>query len=289
MKRIFEVAGGTIIGRNHKETNKNNQDAFFWEVKNEVIAAVVCDGCSAGKTSEIGAKLSSKFIARLLTKKTFLFKNRKMANCTGGEFPFWDWIRYDISLWLFDIAQKIGYSLEAVIKDYFLFSIIGALITREETVLFSLGDGLIIVNGEVIQIGPFPNNEPPYIAYNLIDSSFSTTNPELLTFQIHRLMLTRDIKSILIGSDGIADLIKKEKSIVPGKIEEVGPISQFWENNRYFSNPDMIRRKLALINRDHVKIIRDKQSMVSDIKRENGLLTDDTTFVVIRRKQEEGG
>jgi hypothetical protein len=55
---------------------------------------------------------------------------------------------------------------------------------------------------------------------------------------------------------------------IPGRSEDVGPLSQFWTDDAYYENRDMVRRRLAVLNRG----------------RHGGLLADDTTLVVVRRK-----
>ena len=49
----------------------------------------------------------------------------------------------------------------------------------------------------------------------------------------------------------------------------VGPLSQFWADDAFYKNRDMVRRRLAVLNRGAGP----------------GLLADDTTIVVVRRKQ----
>ena len=60
MKDKFEIAGGTVLGREHLRLGKNNQDAFAFKVVDDyAIMAIVCDGCSAGAHTEVGAKLGA--------------------------------------------------------------------------------------------------------------------------------------------------------------------------------------------------------------------------------------
>ena len=94
-------------------------------------------------------------------------------------------------------------------------------------------------------------------------------------------MPTKEISSLLIGSDGLENLILAAENNIPGKNEKVGPINQFWEDDRYFKNPDMIRRRLTLVNRTITKTDWDNRKIL----KEHGLLPDDTTLIVIRRKK----
>jgi len=71
---------------------------------------------------------------------------------------------------------------------------------------------------------------------------------------------------------------------LPGKTELVGEVSQCWQNDRHFKNPDMVRRRLSLINKDITHLDPQTQHLV----KHPGLLPDDTTLVAIRRAGDIG-
>jgi hypothetical protein len=120
------------------------------------------------------------------------------------------------------------------------------------------------------------------LAYGgLVNSSIKENNPELLKFQINEIVATDSVDSILIGTDGVVNFIDSAELKLPGKEESVGDISQFWLDDRYFFNKDMVRRRLFLANKKLVRPLWSEQRMVE----EKGLLPDDTTLVVIRRKK----
>jgi hypothetical protein len=140
------------------------------------------------------------------------------------------------------------------------------LITAGRTTTFSLGDGLVVLNGDRTQLGPFPNNEPPYLGYALLPGA-----REDLSFKIHRSIPASEVQSIVLGTDGALELDAVADRPIQGRAEAVGPLSQFWSDDRVFRNADMVRRRFAVINRGP-----------------RGLLSDDTTLVVVRRKAGEG-
>ena len=175
--------------------------------------------------------------------------------------------------------KAMGGSKSETVNDFFLFTLIGVVISGNSVVTFGIGDGHVYVNGKPNKIGPFPNNEPPYLAYNLVETSLKDADPSLLRFQIHNIEWIDEVNSILLATDGLDDLIRAENKKMPGKEESVGPVSQFWEEDRYFKNPDMVRRRLFLINRDLSQINWEARK----VSKENGHLADDTTIVVIRR------
>jgi hypothetical protein len=164
--------------------------------------------------------------------------------------------------------------LSWIISHYFLFTIVGALLTPTRAVFFSLGDGLLAVNEEVTVLGPFPGNAPPYLGYGLVNSALP---PEMLRFHIHRVLPLEELRTFLLGTDGVQELMQAAKSHMPGKTESVGPLSQFWQEERFFRNPDMARRRLAGIARDATT------RTDGGIRKEAGLLPDDTTLIVGRR------
>ncbi len=171
------------------------------------------------------------------------------------------------------LIKAMGGNWAQTIQDYFLFTVVGVLITPMETLTFAMGDGAIALNGVFTSLGPFPNNAPPYLAYGLLDT---VPTP---AWQIQHHLPTEQVQSLLIGTDGVVDLVAVSDRALPGKSEWVGGVEQFWQQDRYFANPDMVRRRLALINREVVQPDWENQTLV----KHPGLLRDDTTLVVVRR------
>lgn len=275
MNNLFQFAGGSVSGRNHRITAKNNQDAYCLMCDGEWAVAVVCDGCGSGEHSEVGAQTG----ARLVAQSLFQAMHREPPQ--GDEEVAYD---ADVEVWLEQARQSTLANLLALstgmgdvlwaISHYFLFTIVGALLTPTRAVFFSLGDGVLAVNEEVTVLGPFPGNAPPYLGYGLVNSALP---PEMLRFQIHRVLPLRELRTFLLGTDGVCDLMQSAEGRMPGKTESVGPLSQFWQGEHFFRNPDMVRRQLAGIARD--------VTMRTDggIRKEAGLLPDDTTLIVGRR------
>ncbi len=251
----FEYAMGSIIGRNHVVANKNNQDAYRVVLRSQFVVAVVCDGCGSGKHSEVGAQLGAKIVTDAIAD--LLDQGLAISNP-----DFWDILKTNLFQKLIDIIAIANDAQESVmefVNDYLLFTIVGAVITSSETVTFSMGDGAIAVNGKLTQIPAYPDNAPPYLAYGLY-------RPDAVSFEICDRIPTPELESILIATDGIDDLIAVED------------IAQFWKEDKYFKNPDAIRRKLSMLNREEIKPDWNKRELV----KRSGVLSDDTSLVVIR-------
>ncbi|MEI6331512.1 MAG: protein phosphatase 2C domain-containing protein [Pseudanabaena sp.] len=254
----FEYVIGSIIGRNHVLAGKNNQDAYGIVANEKFIIAVVCDGCGSGKHSEVGAKLGARLVIAEISN---LLNQEVNQDSQISTAEFWDLIKLSLLQKLKDFVALANGDMEFV-NDYLLFTIVGFAITPSETVTFSMGDGAIAINGKLNQIPAYPNNAPPYLAYGLY-------KPEAISFKIRDRLPTSELESLLIATDGIDDLVKVED------------INQFWLEDRYFKNPDAVRRKLAMLNREETKPDWNKREIV----KRSGVLSDDTTLIVIRKSR----
>jgi serine/threonine protein phosphatase PrpC len=256
----FEYASGSIIGRNHVLTGKNNQDAYQISVNERFITAVVCDGCGSGKHSEVGAKLGSRMVIEAIAN---LLNQDPSLDSEISTSEFWDSVKIHLLQNLKEFVSlfngNMGNSDMQFVNDYLLFTIVGALISEYETVTFSIGDGAIAINGKFTEIPPYADNAPPYLAYGLYKL-------EAINFEIRDRLPTSELESLLIATDGISDLVQVED------------INQFWQEDRYFKNPDAIRRKLSMLNREEVKPDWNKRELI----KQSGILSDDTSLVVIR-------
>lgn len=279
----FQIACGSVVGFDHTDIPKNNQDFCKVVERDGILVGIVCDGCGGIGTvaSEFGAIFGTHLISELIIKHALIrgFHLPALDRPDIEDERFWEDIRQDVLVKLGQLAHDFGGSFGEIIQSYFLFTIVGVLITPTWSVFFSIGDGLLFINGEILQLGPFPENEPPYIAFGL--SKSGNTNP-LYRFSLQRTLETESLESFLIGCDGAAQLMDvASKELPSGQV--IGPISQFWQDDTYYLNPDNLRRKLKLINQTKNKILRDGAGHIVDVKVRRPLLKDDTTLVVGRR------
>ncbi len=273
MKSLFELAVGSIQGREHLRLAKNNQDAYHILTNEQYTIAVICDGCSSGQHSEVGAQIGVRVIVEMLARA---LSNQLIPENQSIPRNLLEQVHQDLLSQIGSLTKAMGGNWLQTLKDYFLFTIVGVVITATDLLVFSLGDGVIIINGQELDIGSWTNNAPPYLAYGL--SSEASSQDYL--FQVHSLPPLEEVKSILIGTDGVRELIKVAQQQLPGKQELVGSIDQFWQQDRYFTNLDQVRRRLSLINREVTKFDSQRQQLHKQV----GLLPDDTTLVVLRRK-----
>lgn len=257
----FEFAAGSVVGRSHALTGKANQDAFALRTGSNGICGVVCDGCGSGKRSEVGAAMG----ARIIVEQAVVEMD---AGSAIDDEATWERIRSRTLEALGHVLQAMGEPRARIVTEYFLFTIVGIAISTERAVIFGIGDGIFAVGDDIVRIGPFEGNAPPYLGYGLLG--------EGPRFSLHRAFGVNELQSALVGTDGAADY---ESLSTVGR-REVPPLKAFWQEDRYFRNEDALRRALWLCNREVTKPLWNERRIV----KEPGLLEDDTTILVVRRK-----
>jgi hypothetical protein len=166
------------------------------------------------------------------------------------------------------------------IRDYFLFTVVGCAIGPEHVAFFSLGDGVIIVNGQAQVLGPYLDNAPPYMTYALLDECNGDRD---LRFNLHQHLPTSHLHSFLIGTDGVLDLMREEAHCLPGTDEAVGEITTFWSSGQNYVNSTVLGNRLRLINTNRTRIDWQARRKSTDW----GRLPDDTTLIVGRQVTHE--
>jgi hypothetical protein len=266
MDSRFEIAAGSIPGRSHVLAGKGNQDAFAFRVTKNALFAVVCDGCGSSTHSEVGAAIG----ARVVVEAGLAALGRGAA---VDDEATWEAVRRESLVSLGATARAMGGKMEDVVSEYLLFTVIGVAVAGGRAAIVGIGDGFFATPGERVRIGPFAGNAPPYLGYGLLG--------EGPRFAMHRALDADALDAVLVGTDGAADMDELVGKPIPGaEGARLGPMSQFWTDDKYFRNRDAIRRALSLVNREVQRPVWSERRVV----REAGLLEDDTTILVIRRR-----
>jgi hypothetical protein len=248
---LLDVAAGTVTGREHVASGRNNQDAYCVRILPEATLAVVCDGCSSGRHSEVGAQLGARLVVEAL--------GRRLAVVGAGDpARLVEEARRDVVAELRRVAEAMGGCLADVVAEYLLFTVVGAIVTPSVTAVFALGDGVVAVNGRC-EVLSAPENSPPYLGYALL-----TDDDGAFRFRVLRTLPTAQLDLLLLGTDGAAAL----------------PFATL-QDDRHFRNPASLARHLRLANREVSRIDWEARRVL----REHGRLADDTTVVIVRRRE----
>ena len=181
------------IGTHHLEYGENCQDFGKYETLDDDIYKVhklVCDGCSEGKHTEVGAKL---FTLMNTSPGTVGVDMQKLVNAIGSDPST---IRDLLCFTILDIWDI--YSSE---EDYNVFS------------LHYCGDGYVItqdhednINFIKIDDGEFPK----YYAYNFINDKSKLSHYQDGVEFTHRIFKKSEYKNVGVASDGIRYIVNCE-------------------------------------------------------------------------------
>jgi hypothetical protein len=181
------VACAAVSGARHLRMARNGQDAAASWIGEGAAAIVVCDGCGAGASSEVGARLGAQLVIAGLASRLL-----------RGERPseLWTGVRAQVTAMLGQIADAMPCDRETAIRDHLLFTIVAAAVAGDEACVWAIGDGAYDLGDRIRVLGPFADNQPPYLAYDLLGT------PQRAHLDV------RDARagSVMVATDGAAEL-----------------------------------------------------------------------------------
>jgi hypothetical protein len=235
-----KTATAVVTGSRHLRLARNGQDAAASWRGHHAAAVVVCDGCSSGASSEVGARLGARLAIRALA-------DRLGAGARVADPDLWAAVRAEVRERIAALVERDPELLE----DCFLFTIVAGAVDREHAAVWAIGDGAYAIGGNAHRLGPFADNEPPYLAYDLVGEpatpAFEVTAPA----------------TIVVATDGALDL--------------AGDVARFGAA-RFVAHGDALRRELAVLARPDEQIDWDARR----IARTPAPLQDDCAIGVIR-------
>lgn len=265
--------GATVPGKKHLKSLTNNQDSYHIVRTDTYIIGIVTDGCTTSKGhshNDVGASL----FATILTDKIAKRLADHEESCL--EKRFWDLVTQDVLGNMSTIAEMLPGKKSEVIKDWLLFTVVGFLIYKETLVVFQCGDGMYVLNDITHILKPTTSEAQPYLGYQLASVDQNQLLP-FCTLQIAEQLPLSGLQNLLIGSDGIADILALQDKIIPMTQTPAGTLADFWKDARILENPVIAQNKLTAMNRKSFRVDYEKR----DITHYHELMEDDTTFIVL--------
>jgi hypothetical protein len=198
---------------------------------------VVCDGCSAGSASEVGAQLACRFIASglpsWLSFDIAAGRVRELVDMGAGRARLVD-SELVTARFAERISREVGRFLRSVLwslspesdsprigsrrqplwlfhlRELMLFTLLIAVVGKERFAILGCGDGLYGVNGDVHELDAGPQNAPGYLAYQLLDGDDCQAANKAASVSLHVSGKTAELESLLIATDGAHDLIARK-------------------------------------------------------------------------------
>lgn len=221
---LFAVAAGSVVGRAHRLVERDGQDGWATVATSGVTAAIVTDGCSSGRVSEIGARVGAAWLAASIERRfgeRGIDPKEAMAEACA------------------ELVERLGLLARsmnaegditpAVVGEALLFGFLAAVVTKEHAIVFGIGDGTVLVNDEVEAIDPGPDNAPPYAAYALLGKSVAP--------RIHFLGRASDVRVLAVATDGVVPAAACVRELAATKKLDV--------------NPSLLRKRLLVMAGEH--------------------------------------
>lgn len=235
-----------MTGARHLRSARNGQDAAVaWTSATDALV-VVCDGCSGGASSEVGARLGAALFARALAA-------RLLAGERPGDPNLWTGVRADVVRVLAELLERMPGDRTEILREHFLFTVLAAAVSCGEAAVWALGDGAYSFGDYTRVLGPFEHNAPPYVAYDLLGDARPA---ELAIASPAR-------GAIVIATDGACDLDHGLERFLA---------------DRYIAHPDALRRQLAVLARTDERIDWNERRVV----RAPAALQDDCAVGILR-------
>lgn len=270
-KLPFSVFGMTQQGLSHQSYSIGNQDAGCVYVGKNLIVGAVADGCTSGKnlngmsSNQVGAHITS-YLAVRVARKLILKKQIAVQNLVA---PFQQSLIGDLRRTL-NSLNPWKYEKEEILKNFFSSTIILFIITQNDFIVLSCGDGDAYVNAEKKEL---TSSGGKYFANNLFDLKFTPDAGYLINpdYQINCLHKgeTKDLNNLLIATDGFID----------NDVEEESSFKQFFFNEEnQNSKSGFVDRKIEFRTNFLERITESKNGKMWPL--------DDATFISIQRNNQ---
>ena len=225
----IRTTGAAVTGARHLRTARNGQDAVAVWSGEITGAVVVCDGCGSGASSEVGARLGAQLVIAALAR-------RLAHGASPAEPALWEGVRADVVARLGALASAMPGELARVVHEHFLFTVVAAAVAGDHAAVWAIGDGAYAIGARTQVLGPFADNQPPYLAYDLLDmpqDAHLATAPATAS------------GAIVVATDGVAEIGLDAIAI-----------------ERSLAHPDALRRRLAVLARGAETIEWDARRVV---------------------------
>ena len=219
LSEAFVAAAGSVTGRDHRRAERDGQDGHAVVVTDDLLAVVVTDGCSSGRSSEIGARVGAAWLAALIEQR---FRSLGATHAAA-----------EVVRELLGRLEVLARSLDATgevkaarVDEALLFGFLAVVVTPETTIVFGIGDGIVLAGGELTVLDPGPANAPPYVAYGLLGAKLEP--------RVHFTAPTAHVDLVAVATDGLTPL--------------GSALAELAADARYAKNPSLLRKRLVVLS-----------------------------------------
>lgn len=213
---------------------------FHTDIDEQYHLAAVMDGCSTAKDSHFAsvlfAKLLSK-IVRLLPYQPILKSKIDLKNTSVKKLATYI---------LQEFFKALATTKNTLLLDTeeLLSTLILLVYHQQEREVFmvALGDGVVVINGEVMEIEQ--NNRPAYPAFYLGQMDLEQLDFDLLKARVFHQKGVRDVS---IATDGVTSFVPVVALPKPPTID---PLTYLLIDDSFLESELMLHKKCLILERD---------------------------------------
>jgi len=210
----MHIVTATAPGATHTNPGQpgktNNQDSVTSRTHPKGVVVVLCDGCGSQPCSGTGADIGANVIAQVVREHVIRITTPEELNWKAICKEVISSLRTIIATFTSDSSVA---TFEQAVVTRFLFTAMVLVTIDDIAVVASFGDGVVIVDDELILLEPPILNSPPYIGYLLLkESAYHTTEMKPhLGFSVVRVVTLSELKEgLIVGTDGLEGLADED-------------------------------------------------------------------------------
>lgn len=135
---MWKIVGASARGDAHIKSDMPCQDHHHYQIRNNILVAIVCDGAGSAKNAEIGARMGSEHLTNALISAL----NESTTDYLLNESDFRKLIESKLSILRANVTQEATIN-QLSIYDYHA-TLVGLAIGPEGGFFFHIGDGAAI-------------------------------------------------------------------------------------------------------------------------------------------------
>jgi hypothetical protein len=270
----FAISGLTQQGVEHKLENRNNQDATGIVVEDNLIAGIVCDGCSGTtpalhdsiSNNEFGSRLIVRLLAKIIRKT---YNEKKLDDSADFVQSIQSQLLSELKNIVEIVCEENELDKTIFICDFLIATIYCVIADESKYVVFYCGDGVIGIN-ETIKV---TNESGKFLSANLFKMCCPVKfkNADINEdFRIYSNGKSSELKSVFIASDGFNEIA-----------------GGFKYQLLNFMNIETSKNGFFDVKQDFREKILEDPNIINEIALKNWL-DDDASFILLKKVKPKG-
>jgi hypothetical protein len=207
MFREFRPVRLALQGFSHRLQLRECQDSHVAEQHEDFLLLLVADGVGSSKNSKIGSSAISNSLRRVITlgAREFVPLSKSMS-ARSFSLKFVEWLNVAMKEELLLCKAYLGDDSAA--EQALAATLLGVIITKDVTLSFGCGDGVLVVNNRIQKVTSPEENKPDLPIYAVAAGAKERPGGLDGQLRLYQFCSTLEVESIFLGTDGAMEIIQ---------------------------------------------------------------------------------